>query len=60
MSQELTDAKACFMHLDTTLDEQINTLRAVPPSSRVVFDESYVVKSKYIIHQEVEKARGGA
>ena len=60
MSQELTDARACLMHVDTTMDEQINTLRPVPPSSKAVFAELYVVTSKYIIPEELEKAKGGA
>ena len=60
MSQELTNARACLMRLDTTLDEKINTFRAVPPSSKAVFAELYAVTSKYIICEEVEKARRGA
>ena len=60
MSQELADARACLMRLDTTLDEQINTLGAVPPSSKAMFSKPYVVTNKYIIRKDVEKARGGA
>ena len=60
LSQELTDARAYLMRLDTTLDEQIRTLQDVPPSSRVVFAEPYVVTRKYIIREVVEKARRGA
>ena len=60
MSQELTDARACLMHLDTTLNEQINTLRFGRPSFKALFAEPYVVTRKYIIREDVEKARRGA
>ncbi|TMW99128.1 hypothetical protein EJD97_003007 [Solanum chilense] len=59
-SQELADTSACMMRLDTILDEQMNTLQAVPISSKVVFAEPYVFASKCIIREEVEKARRGA
>ncbi|TMW80518.1 hypothetical protein EJD97_018841, partial [Solanum chilense] len=59
-SQELADTRACLMRLDTILDEQMNTLRAVPTSSKAVFAEPYVFISKCIIREEVEKARRGA
>ena len=59
-SQELADTRACLMRLDMILDEQMNTLRAVPSSSKVVFAEPYVFTSKCIIREEVEKARRGA
>ena len=59
-SQEIADARACLMGLDATLDEQMNTLQVVPTSSKVVFTESYVLTSKCIIHEEIEKARGEA
>lgn len=36
MSQALTDARACLMFLDVTLDEQISSLLAVPPSSEAL------------------------
>ena len=47
ISQELADGRACLMHLDATLDGQMNTLQ-------VVFT------SKCIIREEVEKAKKGA
>ncbi|TMW82497.1 hypothetical protein EJD97_005800 [Solanum chilense] len=59
-SQELADTRACLMRLDTVLDEKMNTLRAVPTSSKSVFAEPYVFISKCIIREEVEKARRGA
>ena len=59
-SQELADTRACLVRLDTILDEQMNTLRAVPTSSKAVFAEPYVFTSKCIIREEVEKARRGA
>ena len=49
MSQELADTRTCLMRLDTILDEQMNTLRAVPTSSKVAFAEPYVFTSKCII-----------
>ena len=58
MSQELTDARACLMNLDETLDEQTNILRVVPPSTKDVFADPYVVTRKCIIREEVEKSRG--
>ena len=48
------------MRLYTTLDEQMNTLQAVPTSSKDVFAKLYVFTSKCIIREEVEKARRGA
>lgn len=60
MSQELTDARACLMRIDTTLNENINTLRVVSPFSKVLLAEPYVVSSKYIIREDLKKARGGA
>ena len=59
-SQELADTRACLMRLDMILDEQMNTLRAVPTPSKVVFAEPYMFTSKCIIREEVEKARRGA
>ena len=59
-SQELADKRDYLMCLDTTLDEQMNNLQAVPTSSKVVFAEPYVFTSKCIIREEVEKARRGA
>ncbi|TMW80374.1 hypothetical protein EJD97_020754, partial [Solanum chilense] len=56
-SQELADTRACLMRLDTILDEKMNTIRAVPTSSKAVFAEPYVFTSKCIIREEVEKAR---
>ena len=32
-SQELADTRACLMHLDATLDEQVNALQVAPTSS---------------------------
>ena len=58
--QELADTRACLMRLDTTLDEQMNTLRVVPTSSNAMFADPYAFTSKCIIHKEVEKARRGA
>lgn len=43
------------MRLHMNVNEQINTLRAVP-SSKAMFSEPYVVTIKYIIRKEVEKA----
>ena len=60
MSQELADTRTCLMRLDTILDEQMNTLQAVPTSSKAAFAEPYVFTSKCIIREEVEKARRGA
>ena len=45
------------MRLDKTLDEQLNTIRTVPTSSKVIFDESHMVTNKYLIREEVYKAR---
>ena len=59
MAQELANIMSCLMRLDTTLDDQMNNLRAVPTSSKVVFAEPYVFTSKYIIREEVEKAKRG-
>ena len=59
-SQELADTRTCLVRLDTILDEQMNTLRAVPTSSKAAFAEPYVFTSKCIIREEVEKARRGA
>ncbi|TMX00532.1 hypothetical protein EJD97_000635 [Solanum chilense] len=59
-SQELADTRACLMRMDTILDEQMNTLRAVPISSKAVFAEPYVFTSKCIIREKVEKARRGS
>ena len=60
MSKELSDTRTCLMRLDTILDEQMNTLQAVPTSSKAAFAEPYVFTSKCIIREEVEKARRGA
>ncbi|TMW89799.1 hypothetical protein EJD97_016612 [Solanum chilense] len=59
-SQELADTRACLMRLYVILDEQMNTLRSVPTSSKAVFAKSYVFTSKCIIRKEVERARRGA
>ena len=48
------------MRLDTILNEQMNTLQAVPTYSKAVFAELYVFTRKCIIREEVEKARRGA
>ncbi|TMW97795.1 hypothetical protein EJD97_004970 [Solanum chilense] len=58
-SQELADARACLMYLDMILDEQMNTLRVVPTSSKAALVEPHVFTSKCIIREEVEKARRG-
>ena len=59
-TQELGDARACLIHLDLNLDDQLNTLQGMSMSSKVVFAEPHVITSKFLIREEVEKARGGA
>ncbi|KAH0765390.1 hypothetical protein KY285_001261 [Solanum tuberosum] len=58
--QELVDARACLIRLDLNFDDQLNTLQGVSMSSKVVFTEPHVITNKFLIREEVEKARGGA
>ncbi|KAH0729393.1 hypothetical protein KY290_000528 [Solanum tuberosum] len=41
-------------------DVQLNTLQGVSISSKAVFAEPHVITSKFLIREEVGKARGGA
>ncbi|KAH0647232.1 hypothetical protein KY290_033223 [Solanum tuberosum] len=59
-TQELADARACLIRLDLNLDDQLNTLQGVSMSSKAVFAEPHVITNKFLIREEVEKARGGA
>ncbi|KAH0724134.1 hypothetical protein KY285_012588 [Solanum tuberosum] len=59
-TQELADARSCLMRLDLNLDDQLNTLQGVSMSSKAVFVEPHVITSKFLIREEVGKARGGA
>ncbi|KAH0754939.1 hypothetical protein KY290_025209 [Solanum tuberosum] len=59
-TQELANARACLVRLDSNLDDQLNTLQGVSMSSKAVFAEPHVMTSKFLIREEVEKARGGA
>ncbi|KAH0705576.1 hypothetical protein KY289_010652 [Solanum tuberosum] len=59
-TQELADARTCLIRLDLNLDDQLNTLQGVSMSSKVVFAEPHVITSKFLIREEVGKARGGA
>ena len=59
-TQELANARACLVRLDSNLDDQLNTLQGVSMSSKSLFAEPHVMTSKFLIREEVEKARGGA
>ncbi|KAH0670197.1 hypothetical protein KY290_025616 [Solanum tuberosum] len=59
-TQELANARACLVRLDSNLDDQLNTLQGVSMSSKAVFAEPHVMTSKFLIRKEVGKARGGA
>ncbi|KAH0700949.1 hypothetical protein KY284_015164 [Solanum tuberosum] len=59
-TQELADARACLIRMDLNLDYQLNTLQGVSMSSKAVFAEPHVITSKFLIREEVGKARGGA
>ncbi|KAH0708862.1 hypothetical protein KY284_010289 [Solanum tuberosum] len=59
-TQELADARSCLIRLDLNLDDQFNTLQGVSMSSKAVFAEPHVITSKFLIREEVEKARGRA
>uniref|UniRef100_M0ZK16 Uncharacterized protein n=1 Tax=Solanum tuberosum TaxID=4113 RepID=M0ZK16_SOLTU len=57
-TQELANARACLIRLDLNLDDQLNTLQGMSMSSKAVFAEPHVITSKFLIREEVEKARG--